>query len=175
MDLRNLKKLTVGGKELKQLLVNGVQVWKSGYKNWVKFSTEADGKTIYNGGLGYKDGYRLSSSGGESTLSGGTVTGFIPVKAGDTIRISGGKWYDTGSSVNYIIVYNASFDKVYTGLPAGNYQTSTFIDSMTYDATTRISTIVLKAGVTGYEYFRLSLRETNGANLIVTVNEEITE
>ena len=59
MDLTKLKKLVIGGIELKQLLINGVQVWKSGYKNWVKYSTEADGVTIYNGGLGYKNGYRM--------------------------------------------------------------------------------------------------------------------
>ena len=36
-------------------------------KNWVPYSTEADGITIYNDGLGYKEGYRLSSSGAEKT------------------------------------------------------------------------------------------------------------
>ena len=173
MDFTNLKKLNIDGIDAVQLFINGVQVFKAGYKNWVKYSTEADGVTIYNGGLGYKNGYRLSSGGGESTLSGGTVTGFIPVKAGDTIRIGGCKWYDAVASVNYFIVYDSAFQKVYTGNAKGAYQTTTFIDSMTYDDTTGISTVVLKPGVAGYEHFRICISGANGENVIVTINEEI--
>lgn len=87
MDFSKFKKLTIGGVELKQLFINGIQVWKSGYKNWVKYSTEADGVTIYNGGLGYKDGYRIRSGGAESAQYYGTITGFIPFKKGDVLRI----------------------------------------------------------------------------------------
>lgn len=95
MDFTKIKKLTIGGVELKQLFVGGIQVWKSGYKNWVKYSTEADGVTIY--GLdydgdgkndGYKDGYRVRSGGAEGAHGSGTCTGFIPVKGGDIVRVS---------------------------------------------------------------------------------------
>jgi hypothetical protein len=107
MDLRNLKKLTVGGISLKQLLVNGIQVWKSGYKNWVKFSTEADGKTIYNGGLGYKDGYRIRSGGAEAAASDSICTGYIPFKKGDILRISPAfTGLNTSNALNFS---NASF------------------------------------------------------------------
>ena len=43
IDFSKFKKLTIGGVELKQLFINGIRVWKSGYKNWVKFSTENGG------------------------------------------------------------------------------------------------------------------------------------
>ena len=33
MDFSAIKKLTIGGVELKQLFIGGIQVWKSGYKN----------------------------------------------------------------------------------------------------------------------------------------------
>lgn len=92
MLLSNFKKLFIDGVELKQLFINGIQVWKSGPKNWVKYSTEADGVTIYNGGLGYKEGYRIRSGGAEqSSTNAGTkalCTGFIPFKKGDVLRMS---------------------------------------------------------------------------------------
>ena len=87
MDFTKIKKLTIGGVELKQLFINGIQVWKSGYKNWVKYSTEADGVTVYNGGLGYKENYRIRSGGAESESSNCVCTGFIPFKKGDILRI----------------------------------------------------------------------------------------
>ena len=87
IDFSGIKKLTIGGVELKQLFINGVQVWKSGYKNWVRYSTEDDGVTIYNGGKGYKDEYRVRSGGAESSLVGGTITGFIPFKKGKILRL----------------------------------------------------------------------------------------
>jgi hypothetical protein len=48
---------------------------------------------------------------------------------------------------------------------------------MNYDEATGISTVVLKPGLS-YEYIRLNVFDNlipDGANLIVTVNEEITE
>lgn len=87
MDFTKIKKLFLGGIELKQLFINGVQVWKSGPKNWVKFSTEADGVTIYNGGLGYKDSCRIRSGGAEQSSSNASCTGFIPFKKGDVMQI----------------------------------------------------------------------------------------
>lgn len=49
MDFSTLKKLTIDGVELKQLLINGIQVWKaSSYKNLVTNSPDVDGKP-YNG------------------------------------------------------------------------------------------------------------------------------
>lgn len=57
--------------------------------NLVKNSTEADGVTTYNNGLGYKNGWRLNSSGIETQDSGWTVTGFIPYTFNDTICLSG--------------------------------------------------------------------------------------
>ena len=57
------------------------------YTNQVPISTDADGN-VYNG-TGYKDGYRINSSGAEAELSGFTATGFIPFTKGQTIRIGG--------------------------------------------------------------------------------------
>lgn len=41
----------------------------------------------YNGGAGYKEGYRLNSSGNETAATGKFVTGFIPVTQGQAVTL----------------------------------------------------------------------------------------
>lgn len=107
MDFSNLKSLTIPEGEVKEISVGGVVIWKSGYTNFVPLSTEADGKTIYNNGLGYKDGYRIRSGGAEGTDSNASHTGFIPIKGGNIVRFSG---YDASevTVANAINVYDAN-------------------------------------------------------------------
>lgn len=78
------------------------------YKNWVKYSTDEDGKTIYNGGSGYKNGYRVRSGGAEIGNESASCTGFIPVAAGDIVRLSGYDVKNVGVD-NAINVSDASF------------------------------------------------------------------
>lgn len=104
----NAKTITFAGKAVKKLELAGKKIWETvTYKNWVKFSTEADCVTIYNGGLGYKDGYRIRSGGAEATIEDASCTGYIPVKAGYSIRLSG---YDATyrGTQNAINVYDES-------------------------------------------------------------------
>ena len=63
----------------------------------VAASTEDNGQP-YNGGLGYKLGYRTNSAGLESAAAGSACTGFIPAVMGDTVRVNFGisnarPWY----------------------------------------------------------------------------------
>lgn len=60
------------------------------FTNQIPISTDASGNLFVgeNGEAGYKSGYRLSMSAGtEKALEGYSVTGFIPAKNGDVIRI----------------------------------------------------------------------------------------
>lgn len=83
---------------------------KSGkIKNWVQYSISADG-SIYNGGLGYKTGYRVRSGGAEAVAAAGICTGFIPLKIGDTLRI-----YPLFSGMNANNTINF-FDESFTNL-----------------------------------------------------------
>ena len=179
MDFTKLKKLTIGGVELKQLFINGIQVWKSGYKNWVKFSTTEDGKTIYNGGLGYKNGYRIRSGGAEAEMFNAACTGFIPVSAGDVVGV-GGAYYGDINASNAINVYNASYTnlgQVVNNMPGtgygifedgklSNWNKGIFKDGCYY------WTVPAGANIT---YVRVTAQmEGKGEKMIVTVNEEIT-
>lgn len=179
MDFGSLKKLTIGGVELKQLFIGGIQVWKSGYKNWVKFSTESDGKTIYNGGKGYKDGYRVRSGGAEGATGAGSCTGFIPVKGGDVIRFSG---WDMSVKANEsaINVSDSSFTNIGQTAGLGSYGVLAYTEYVLEKSLVQESTGVWKWVVPpasfGIAYIRVSgYTEGDGAKMIITVNEEITE
>lgn len=89
MNFANIKTLTITEGVVKKIEVNGAVLWEepASYKNWVFYSTEADGKTIYNGGKGYKDGYRVRSGGAEGESANCTITGYIPYTKGDIIYI----------------------------------------------------------------------------------------
>lgn len=143
------------------------------YTNQVTISTDADGN-VYNG-TGYKDGYRISSSGAEAELSGFTATGFIPFTKGQTIRIGGeGITYDSYGCV--LMCYDTSktvianvgigYDKV------GNTNYGTW--------TTEETSVFCLDPVDNYPstfsgdslYIRISAKGS-GANLIVTLDEKI--
>lgn len=184
MDLSAIKKLTIGGIELKQLFINGVQVWKSGYKNWVKYSTESDGKTIYNGGLGYKNGYRVRSGGAEGATTDGACTGFIPVKGGDIVRLSG--WdFSHASNENAINVSNSSFANVGQFTMLGDSRYGIFTNDGKYQNYAGSSVVkesdnvwkwVVPPTASGVAYIRVSafnMYGGHGADMIVTINEEI--
>lgn len=188
MNLSKFKELYVDGIKLVGLLINGVQVWKSGYKNWVRYSTEADGVTIYNGGLGYKDGYRVRSGGAETSDVNAACTGYIPVNGGDVVRISGCDFSHTGVQ-NAINGYSA--DLTILGQIVGNTGAngySNFADGQAFEDYNYDDIDQDGAGVwqwtvppvtNGLEvsYIRVtgySASGGHGANMIVTVNEEIT-
>lgn len=187
MDYSKFKKLTIGGVELKQLFINGVQVWKSGYKNRVKYSTEADGVTIYNGGLGYKNGYRIRSGGAEGSAVQGSCTGFIPVNGEDIIRLSG--WdFSTEKNENAINVSDSSFTNIgqFTMLAGAGY--GIFAYDGAYKEFDKKSVVkesenvwkwAVPPSASGVAYIRVSgyTNPTNNntyKNMIITINEEIT-
>lgn len=177
MNLPDFKELAIDGIKLVELFINGVRVWKSGYKNWVRYSTTNDGKTIYNGGLGYKNGYRVRSGGAEATDGDGACTGFIPAKAGDVVRLSG---YDVKAVIasNAINVSDASFTNL--GQIVANAPLSYGIFSSTGHNWDDV--LLEKTGVyywivpSGYNiaYIRVTAYTKNSTSMIVTINEEIT-
>lgn len=177
MNLPDFKELAIDGIKMVELFINGVRVWKSGYKNWVRYSTEADGKTIYNGGLGYKNGYRIRSGGAESAQDSAACMGFIPAKAGDIVRLSG---YDVKNAVvsNAINVSDASFTNL--GQIVANNSNSYGCFHTTGENWDDV--LLEKTGVyywivpSGYNiaYIRVTANTKNPTSVIVTINEEIT-
>ena len=143
------------------------------YTNQVTISTDADGN-VYNG-TGYKDGYRISSSGAEAALRSATATGFIPFTKGQTIRIGGeGITYDKYGcllmfyDLSKTVIANAGigYDKI------GNttYGTWTTEETSVFCLDPNDTYPNTLSGNSGY--IRISANGS-GANLIVTLDEEI--
>ena len=189
MDFSAIKKLTIGGVALKQLFINGIQVWKS-FTNQVPISTDTDG-SIYNK-VGYKDNTRLSSSGGvsSSAQNGSVTTGFIPFPDGDKtiIRMKGVEWLNAQATYNghfYIMFYDANKKVIASDnnrLESGYTSSISHIVTITRDAN-GVETFdfnesygtgnTLLQNIRKSSYIRITARG-KGADLIVTINEEIT-
>lgn len=179
IDFSTLKELLIDGIKLVELYINGILVWKSGPKNWVKYSINADG-TIYNNGLGYKDGYRVRSGGAETTQTAASCTGFIPVSGGDTVRISGCN-FAKASVENAINAANSGFSNIgqLTSQPSryGIFLEAAYMN-YAYESIVEERSGVWKWIVppadSGVAYIRVTgYTEGNGSALIVTINEEI--
>jgi hypothetical protein len=177
MNLSSFKKLTIGGIELKQLFIGGVQAWKSGYKNWAHHAIDTDG-SIYNGGKGYINGQRLSSGGTIKEMPNSTTTGFIPIKSGDVVRIGGYPWYSTTSALNYFNLYNSSFGLVKARTSENITLDTSVVSSAVINGDITEITIANNANIAycraNYYGENDNIANVTGANLIVTVNEEIT-
>lgn len=135
------------------------------YTNLLPLSTDASGNP-YNGGQGWKTGYRLNSSGAEAALAGIEVTGFMPLKYEDTVYIKN----ITDDGTHVIALYDSTYAKLATmqfstvfGAPSGELA-SKKINGY-------VSTQVEQAGE-NIAYMRISANEIT-ANSIVTVNENI--
>lgn len=154
--------------------------------NQVPISTDTDG-SIYNG-TGYKDDARLSSSGGVSGTpqAGSVTTGFIPCTNTDVVRIKGAEWL--GASVKYsghyyLNAYNSEKSFV-NGINEGASSSYDVTGAAySYDDATGVLTIDLSqttlapgqgSEATGMAYMRINAYG-KGADLIVTINQEITE
>ena len=180
MDFSAIKKLTIGGVALKQLFINGIQVWKS-FTNQVPISTDTDG-SIFNG-VGYKENVRLSSSGGisSSAQNGSVTTGFIPAARDDVVRIKGATWSRVGGQHYYYNFYDSA-KKLLLAYSADSFAGGDWVGvSVTYDAETGVTTFDFRNVTTTSSWYNQTKNTAfirinakgKGADLIVTVNEEI--
>lgn len=175
--LSNLQSLSIDGVPLKQLTIGGVLAWQAtkeaAYENLVPTAIDTDG-SIYNG-CGYKDGYRVSSSGSIKTAdSTSTCTGYIKINGGDIVRVSGITWAGGNYGSSKAIAF---FDESFGWLGTATYQSGGYYgicteSSLTYTQTEGITTFVTPAN-TEIAYVVIS-GVGSGANMIVTINEEIT-
>lgn len=147
-------------------------------KNKVPTSINADG-TIYNR-IGYKDGYRVRSAGGEAETTWGSCTGFIAVKAGDIVRISGCQ-FSKAANENAINVADRSFNNLgqFTMLGAQyDLFTQEAYKNYSYSSVIEESTGVWKWTVppteSGIAYIRVTgYTISEGHKLLVTINDTI--
>lgn len=186
IGLDNAKTIEIAGKSVSKLELDGHNIWELiTYKNWVKYSVEADG-SLYNGGLGYKNGYRVRSSGEETTSTNTVCTGYIPYKTGDVLEIYSPKNAAFKGGVSYINV--ADETKTNTGQISTNGKYGIFNVSgsswVTYvteldNGVRRFVVPTTLAGAENIAFVRVTVgfettNDTTGEGMIITVNEEIT-
>lgn len=147
------------------------------YTNWVKKATENDGITIYNNGKGYKENYRINSSGTETAAANWTITGFIPVKKGDIVRFKNCYVYNmtgiTTTNRMHFTFYDETFTKneESTTYQVGSPPSSSW-SPVHGDNNDLIQVKIPTSYSATFAYMRITLDELN-ENSVITVNEEI--
>ena len=146
------------------------------YTNLLPSATDTDG-SIYNG-VGWKEGYRISSDGAPTGQDGSYLTGFIPVKIGDVVHLKNVKWQNgvtTGlnSGNQRVSFYDAN--KAHLGqanaIGLGGMLSGVKDDNNIWTQFTVKNWSGVDVGSAAY--FRLNCAEISGDS-IITVNEEIT-
>lgn len=179
MDFPKVKSMTIPEGTVKKIEVGGVVLWKSGYTNLVPLSTEADGKTIYNSGLGYKDGYRVRSGGADAVLDKAVCTGFIPFVKGDILYIY--PPFTGQNSNNAINFYDGSYTNLGQITDSGARYGICVDTGDAFKATLGDGVSVLDlsnntfSGVESIAFVRITndYNAVSGAEMIITKNEEI--
>ena len=153
------------------------------YTNVLPLAIASDG-TPFNGGQGWKTGYRLNSSGAETALSGMEVTGFIPAKYGDTVYLQNVAWNVNSTSVGelgqvYIWAYDSNFNYIgynlasgYTNVEADKYIIDANGNLTQFTVNDNFFYIVKQGSLADTAYIRLSCQDIN-ADSIITVNQPI--
>lgn len=117
IDFNKVTDFKIGDSYVTEVRLNGTLLWKAplvqgpdylGVRNYLKEAIDSD-HTLYNGGLGYKNGVRLNSSGVEKEVLHCGHTGFIPITRGQIIRV---KHFSRGySGYQYLHQYDSKFTK----------------------------------------------------------------
>lgn len=182
MDFSEIKSVTIPEGEVKQIAIGDTVIWNDGYTNLVPLSTEADDTTIYNGGLGYKNGYRLRSGGAEGASTNASHTGYIPIKPNDIVYLSGynAMYANAENAINVYDESHTNIGQITKNVPAAGYGIfESIYAAYCWDSIVENPTGVYKWVVPPHEgiaYIRVTgMTRANGSSMVVTVNEEITE
>jgi hypothetical protein len=152
------------------------------YKNMLKYAINTDG-TPFNGGAGYKTGYRLNSSGTETAEAGLYITGFIPITKHDALYLRDIGFYCKADATNkcYIQLYDASFQPLNyfrdSGLNSG-YEWALNGGVLVVDENKHLTYINIAGGLienyANAAYVRISAWDMSDKS-VITINEKITD
>ena len=147
-----------------------------GYTNLVPTSIDTDGN-VYNE-TGYKEGYRLNSSGTETALNGTFCSGFIPYD-GEVIRVYGNTTNPTSCSAAYIGLYDASFTKInmvsfINAVDCGGTSESVNGKYLLTVDPSAITNSTYKSNFESAVYIRTNIEGNSATDFIVTLDEEIS-
>ena len=151
------------------------------YDNALLKAIGTDGQP-YNGGKGWKDGYRLNSSAVETAEATADVTGFIPVEWGDKLYLSGVTMTPNSAKASQTYIYLYRSDFTHTGSyfrGDTHFETALTKGGIVLDANSIVKSIELNLntfnnsdGSSAVKYVRISCDQITDAS-IITVNEPI--
>ena len=139
--------------------------------NLVPNSISASGD-IFNG-CGYRNGYRLNSSGAIVAADAAVVTGFIPYVYGNTIQIEGG-FNPANAGGQYVATYDASFNLIFANyletLISNSGGNTVCTDENIRIHTIKTSSFAATTNINGFKtakYIRVSLAPCTGKRMKV--------
>lgn len=149
------------------------------YTNVLPAATDTDG-SIYNE-VGWKAGYRLTSSGALEALNASYVTGFIPVKKNDVIRFKDVIWRfgqttpepNSGNQRMAFYDINKNFITLITAAGVAGQAYGVKGDDNIWTKMQIPSTTINNISTDNIAYFRLNCAGISGDS-VITINEEIT-
>lgn len=154
------------------------------FTNQLKNAVDTDG-TKYNGGIGYKTGWRFNSSKQEVEAEGQLITGYIPYTPGQVIRIAG--YTNSATPVGYFqacsgfgtsgVINHIQTQQLYGSYEGVSYEPDPAVPGaymLTIDPKT-LSEQYLAQALNGnsISYIRVNLSGYNLAALKATLDEEI--
>lgn len=145
------------------------------YRNVLTTAVDTDG-SIY-GGVGWKKGYRLNSSGVPDGLVNSYLTGFIAIKFGDVVRLQNVKWqYGVTTGLNSGAQRISFYDSTKKHIGQANAAGVAGTLNGTKDANGIWTQFTVKnfsgATLTNVAYFRLNCAGIDDTS-VITINEEI--
>ena len=149
------------------------------YINQIPISIDSDGQ-VYNSGQGWKTGYRLNSTGGETAQDGMEITGFIPAKLGDVVYLQDVDFnIDSSAAATYVWCYDVDFNYIaYNNAYAmsSNVPTSVVTDAngrmIQFTADSDFFKTVKQGSLSNIAYIRLNCAGISNES-IITVNQPI--
>ena len=161
---KRLKIINVGRGDTRSMAIPDVVT----YTNALKTAVDTDG-SLYNGGKGYVEGYRLDAANNIVQYTGRDTTGYIAAKKGDVLRFRN-ITFKPDSHI-YCNRYTSTF---------AFHSNSGFTDtsklsawSPVFDDDGNVIQITIASAIsTSCVYFRFTVQDIN-ENSVITVNEEI--
>lgn len=183
--------ITMGGKDVTSFAYSNGKISISSVTGNVVITAVASKPVTYHNlvndavnssgtGEPYQDGYAIASSGSPSAYgSNYTCTGFMPISSGTTAgtyRIAGdGIAFEKTEEYARVAWYDSSFALLKTVIASKRLDSSQYYPTTVEESTTAMTFIVTTSNSnvpTSAAYFRVSA-VGKGANLIVTIDEEI--
>lgn len=149
------------------------------FTNMLDVATEADGKTLYNGGHGYKNDVRFSTtSNSETAATGWDLSGYFPVKKGDVLRFKNVEFMDMADAGgvtkrNTVLLFNSdfSYNSNSANYTPDNLPTAAWNPAYGDDGDI-VQLMIPTSYGDGIAYCRICAKNLTGAS-VITVNEAI--